>query len=54
MLQLLRKRSVISEGTLALISEKITFPKSAPVRLHLRAAWVSVGMGKAGGGVLEG
>lgn len=38
MRQLLRKRSIISKATLALISEKVTSPKSALVRLHLRAA----------------
>lgn len=54
MLQLLREKSITSKGTLALISKQVTFRKSAPVGLHLRATCVSVGMGKAGGGVLEG
>ena len=54
MLQLLRKKSITSKGTLALISKQVTFCKSAPVRLYLRATCMSVGMGKAGGGVLEG
>ena len=54
MLQLLRKKSITSKGTLALISKQVTFRKSAPVRLYLRATCMSVGMGKAGGGVLDG
>ena len=54
MLQLLRKNSINSKGTLALISKQVTFCKFAPVGLHLRATCVSVGMSKVGGRVLEG
>lgn len=48
MLRLLGKRSIISQGTWPLLSKGVTFPKFAPVRVHLRASGPD-GKGNAGG-----